>query len=130
MEAAPVETPTVKRTLVDGVEIKRAILECMRNMGTISAYSVGASYLLHRHPAIFGEPLFAIILGGLMLIITVAGAVSAAEIFVDAVFQRHVDPKDPRWRKRHQVGLLIAATMLIFMGLAAVPMLIVFELPR
>ncbi len=130
MEAAPAETPAVKPTLVDGIEVKRAMLECMRNMGTVAAYSFGASYLLHKHPAILGKPLIAVSLGGLLLVITSVGALSAAELFVDAVFQRHIDPKDPRWRKRHQFGLLVAATMLVFLGLAAVPMLIVFELPR
>lgn len=49
MDAAPAETPAVKRTLVDGIEIKRAMLECTRNMSTVAAYSFGASYLLHKH---------------------------------------------------------------------------------
>ena len=130
MEAAATDTLAMKRTLVDGVEIKRAMLECMRNMGTVAAYSFGASYLLHKHPAILGEELIAVCLGVLLLLITSFGALSAAELFVDAVFQRHVEPKDPRWRKRHQFSLLVAATMLLFLGLAAVPTLIVFAIPR
>lgn len=43
MEAVPAETPAVKRTLVDSIEIKRAMLECMYNMSTIAACSFGDS---------------------------------------------------------------------------------------
>lgn len=75
-------------------------------------------------------PLIAIGLGVLLLAVASFSALSAAELFVEAVFQRHVDLQDPRWRKRHQFGLLVVATMLVFLCLAAVPTPIVFELPR
>jgi hypothetical protein len=110
-------------------EFKKAKLECMRNMATMTAYSFGSSYLFFQHPKILGSPLVSILLGAVLFLITLWGVASTAELFLDAAIQRHIDIRHPKWQSGKRKVLLFCALMAVFLSLASVPYL-VMELPR
>ncbi|BDU22505.1 hypothetical protein [Dyella sp. GSA-30] len=131
MEDTDVDAKTVIKAHQDRSEkeFKKAKLECMRNMATMTAYSFGSSYLFFQRPKVLGSPLISVALGGILFFITLWGVASTAEIFLDAAIERHIDIRNPKWQSGRRKVLLFCILMAIFLCFATVPYL-VMELPR
>ncbi|WNL47914.1 hypothetical protein RKE25_09910 [Dyella sp. BiH032] len=130
MEAVRTKDENKERTFANAIDAKRSMLECMRNMGTMAAYSFGASFLLKKHPPIAGSAVLPIVIGALLFGLTIAGSIWSAELLVDGIIKRYVDPHHPRWQTHAGRLIIIVPIMAVFLALASTPAIIVFELPR
>lgn len=75
----------------------RAYLECMRNMATVVAYALGASFLIHKAPVILGGRWVAVVIGMLLYAASFWGAYCAADQLANAVIARHSELRKRRW---------------------------------
>lgn len=115
--------------LVKNIEFKRAKLECLRNMATMTAYTFGASYLTHQRPRIWGSHVPSVVIGSLLFLVAIWGTISAAELFLDASM-RHYSVL--RFGKRDTVfsrALFVFVLMLSFCILLIAPYIVFYGLP-
>jgi hypothetical protein len=91
----------------------RAYLEGMRNMATVVAYALGASFLIHKAPVLLGSHWCAWVAGIALYVASLGGAFCAVDQLVNALITRH-----PGLRRRRRFFVIAMLTVaLIFIAL-------------